>query len=166
MSKRKNSESRINMLVQEEKRKICEEKAVGGDQNNHNDNSDSSFFGGQKTKQEKVEKQEFYKTIKPHNYDIWKSETGNIEISINGKVIGLIHCTNWGNEYFISEYFEKKPVLNKSIEKILIVSIICSIVASIFENIFLGKISGISLVPLFIGLNILLYVYSKEKRNG
>lgn len=114
----------------------------------------------------KVEKQEFYKTIKPHDYDIWKSETGNIEISVNNKILGLIHCTNWGNEYFVSEYFEKKPALNKSIEKILIVSIICSIVASIFENIFFDKISGISLVPLFIGLNILLYVYSKEKRNG
>jgi len=114
----------------------------------------------------KVEKQEFRKTIGQHDYDVWESEIGNIEFSVNDKILGLICYTDCGREYFISEYFSEELSLNKSIEKILIASIICSIIASIFENIFLDKISGISLVPLFIGLIILLYVYSKGKRNG
>ena len=114
----------------------------------------------------KVEKQEFRKTIKQYDYDVWKSKIGTIEFSVNDKILGLICYTDYGREYFISEYFTEELSLNKLIEKILIASIICSIVASIFENIFLDKISGISLVPLFIGLNILLYVYSKRKRNG
>lgn len=111
----------------------------------------------------KVDKKEFHELIRPYDYDVWESELGNIEFSVNDKIIGMICYSEIGREFFVSDYTERELALNKSCEKILIISVLSSLAASIIENILLSRISGLSLVPLFIGLNIFLYMYSKRK---